>query len=205
MNSHKLNVGSLALVVALSAGSIGAAQAQNEEILSNQATSDDIRDRLIQMSAPPSMQLGKARGIRPGTTTAAPLPDTPPIVVLEETQVPDAPPPTLSLLVYFPYDSDRLTDRARMELDKLGQAMADPALVGKPWVIEGHTDASGSANYNQSLSEQRAGSVRRYLVDSYGIASRDLRAVGLGETELYDERRPESELNRRVRIKYDGR
>jgi outer membrane protein OmpA-like peptidoglycan-associated protein len=47
--------------------------------------------------------------------------------------------------------------------------------------VEGHTDSVGSADYNQRLSENRAGSVRAYLVDS-GIAPNTIGTTGFGET-----------------------
>nr|WP_282104228.1 OmpA family protein [Marinobacter alexandrii] len=46
--------------------------------------------------------------------------------------------------------------------------------------IEGHTDSSGSQSYNQLLSEQRAGSVRDFLLNQ-NIAPKRTRAVGYGE------------------------
>ncbi|WP_427901661.1 OmpA family protein [Marinobacter caseinilyticus] len=45
--------------------------------------------------------------------------------------------------------------------------------------IEGHTDSTGSQSYNQLLSEQRASSVRDFLLNQ-GIASSRTRAVGYG-------------------------
>jgi outer membrane protein OmpA-like peptidoglycan-associated protein len=47
--------------------------------------------------------------------------------------------------------------------------------------VEGHTDSVGSEDYNQRLSENRAASVRTYLVDS-GIASNAVGTAGFGET-----------------------
>jgi outer membrane protein OmpA-like peptidoglycan-associated protein len=47
--------------------------------------------------------------------------------------------------------------------------------------IEGHTDSVGSADYNQRLSENRADSVRTYLVGQ-GIASSSVGTTGFGET-----------------------
>ncbi|MEM7216883.1 MAG: OmpA family protein [Pseudomonadota bacterium] len=49
-------------------------------------------------------------------------------------------------------------------------------------VIEGHTDSSGAAAYNQSLSEKRASSVRDYLVNQAGVSADRLTARGFGET-----------------------
>lgn len=48
-------------------------------------------------------------------------------------------------------------------------------------LIEGHTDATGSANLNQSLSQQRAESVRRALVD-LGVDASRIQATGYGQT-----------------------
>lgn len=46
-------------------------------------------------------------------------------------------------------------------------------------LIEGHTDNVGSAAFNQTLSRQRAESVRQFLIDS-GVASRRLTVSGYG-------------------------
>ena len=48
--------------------------------------------------------------------------------------------------------------------------------------IAGHTDSDGSESYNQTLSEQRAASVKNYLVD-HGIAASRLTTVGYGENQ----------------------
>ncbi|HCW89908.1 MAG TPA: hypothetical protein DHU56_07635, partial [Marinobacter sp.] len=45
--------------------------------------------------------------------------------------------------------------------------------------IEGHTDSTGSRDYNQLLSERRAGAVRDFLLDR-GIDASRTRAVGYG-------------------------
>ncbi len=46
--------------------------------------------------------------------------------------------------------------------------------------VAGHTDSTGSEQYNQSLSERRAGSVASYL-RSQGVISDRLITVGMGE------------------------
>ncbi len=71
-------------------------------------------------------------------------------------------------------------------------------------MIVGKVDASGSATYNQALSTKRAASVRRYLVERHQIKPDLLMAVGKGETELYDANKPNSNINRRVRVKHAG-
>ncbi len=49
-------------------------------------------------------------------------------------------------------------------------------------IIEGHTDSTGSEEYNQQLSQQRAESVRQYFIDNFSIAPERLQAKGFGET-----------------------
>ena len=49
-------------------------------------------------------------------------------------------------------------------------------------VIEGHTDAQGDENMNQSLSDKRAEAVRVYLLANMGIDAERLVARGYGES-----------------------
>lgn len=67
--------------------------------------------------------------------------------------------------------------------------------------IEGHTDSVGSAAFNQTLSEQRAESVKSYLLNKQIIESR-LRTLGMGESSPVADNNTESNraLNRRVEI-----
>ena len=66
--------------------------------------------------------------------------------------------------------------------------------------IEGHTDATGDDAFNQTLSEERAGAVRRFLVDTYGIDKSRLESQGFGESSPVDTNdTPEGQqTNRRV-------
>jgi OOP family OmpA-OmpF porin len=50
-------------------------------------------------------------------------------------------------------------------------------------VIEGHTDNTNTVAYNQKLSEERANSVRQYLINNFGIKASRLTAVGYGLTK----------------------
>jgi OOP family OmpA-OmpF porin len=50
-------------------------------------------------------------------------------------------------------------------------------------VIEGHTDNKGSEEYNRNLSQRRANSVRRYLINKFGISSSRITAKGYGESK----------------------
>jgi outer membrane protein OmpA-like peptidoglycan-associated protein len=68
-------------------------------------------------------------------------------------------------------------------------------------VIQGHTDATGSEEHNQQLSERRATSVRNYLVGR-GVDEDRLSAVGFGEGYPVASNDSESgrQQNRRVDI-----
>jgi len=110
----------------------------------------------------------------------------------------------LAVRVYFEYNSAALTAETKAELSNYGKSLAAEEFKGARWAIEGHTDASGSADYNKALSEQRATSVYNYLIDEFGMNSDQLVPEGKGETELYDSANPASGVNRRVRIKYLG-
>jgi len=67
--------------------------------------------------------------------------------------------------------------------------------------VEGHTDAIGSQEANQRLSEQRADGVRNYLVDQ-GVNGQRITSIGYGETRpKASNDTPEGrQLNRRVEI-----
>lgn len=80
--------------------------------------------------------------------------------------------------VYFGYDSYQLPGA---EIAKIEQAASilrqNPSYV---MIVEGHCDERGSNEYNLSLGEQRAGSVRNYLAN-LGIAPDRLQTRSFGE------------------------
>jgi outer membrane protein OmpA-like peptidoglycan-associated protein len=68
--------------------------------------------------------------------------------------------------------------------------------------IEGHTDSDGKDAMNQTLSEERAGAVRTYLIEN-GIASDRLTSSGFGESKPIDTNKTAKGKanNRRVEVK----
>jgi len=105
---------------------------------------------------------------------------------------------TEDFTVHFAFDSFALTPKAREVLDVVGAALTHPQLSGEVYLVGGHTDTAGPADYNQWLSEKRAWTVTSYLVEAWGVAPDRLRPVGFGETVLADARRGANVLNRRV-------
>lgn len=80
--------------------------------------------------------------------------------------------------IYFDLDKSDLKDEARALLDaKLPLLRANANIRIR---IAGHADERGSDEYNVSLSQKRAASAKRYLVDQ-GIAADRIDVVGFGE------------------------
>ncbi|TXK59846.1 OmpA family protein [Alkalisalibacterium limincola] len=70
---------------------------------------------------------------------------------------------------------------------------------GSRILVEGHTDATGSANLNQSLSQQRAESVRRALIDQ-GVDASRIQATGYGQTRPVADNATEQGRSRNRRV-----
>ena len=105
--------------------------------------------------------------------------------------------------VLFDFNKYTLKPEARERLAKIsGIVLAYPDLKLD---IEGHTDAIGSDEYNQTLSEKRAEGVRGYLVSS-GVVPDHVTAVGLGKSNPVADNATASgrKLNRRVDMVVSG-
>jgi outer membrane protein OmpA-like peptidoglycan-associated protein len=107
--------------------------------------------------------------------------------------------PNVDLSIQFEFDSAKLLPESRPLLDNLAKAINSDKLRGFTFVVEGHTDIVGSAEYNQKLSDQRALSVLAYLA-SKGVSKERLKSLGKGSTELLMPDKPDAAENRRVRI-----
>ena len=107
---------------------------------------------------------------------------------------------SINIEVYFDFDSAALKPKAIEQLKPLGEALSSADLGSGRYLIMGHTDAKGSAAYNQTLSEKRAASVRKYLVKRFLLQPDALVSIGLGETQLKRPSEPNAGINRRVEI-----
>ena len=101
--------------------------------------------------------------------------------------------------VEFKFNSAELTGASSEVLDKISAALL--AYPDEKAEIGGHSDSSGPAEYNKKLSQQRAESVRQYLVLK-GVDAGRLTAVGYGEDKpVADNGTAEGRAqNRRVEI-----
>lgn len=102
--------------------------------------------------------------------------------------------------VNFDFNQATIRPDAAVVLDEAANQLRSAASVDVR--IEGHTDATGNADYNQKLSEERAQSVRRYLIGR-GISAGRLTTVGYGESRpiASNDTADGRSLNRRVELK----
>ena len=82
--------------------------------------------------------------------------------------------------ILFPYNSDVIQSAGQSNLRQLATSLRN--YPGTEVLIVGHTDATGSDQYNMDLSYRRAESARRFLV-AQGIEAGRIRVEGRGETE----------------------
>ncbi len=109
-----------------------------------------------------------------------------PAPVPEPAPVPPPPPPpapmkekvTISLNVEFDTSKAIVKDKYYDEIKRVADFMKQ--YPDSTAAIEGHTDNVGKEAYNQKLSENRANSVRQYLIDKFGIDGSRLTAAGYG-------------------------
>ena len=133
-------------------------------------------------------------------------PDTLPGTIVDERGCPVRPEPVVLSWeqgLTFALGSAELTRQGEGVLDELvALANKHPSAVIE---IAGYTDSTGSAVFNQRLSEMRANSVRNYMV-LRGITPDRLIPVGYGETNFVATNdSPEGrEQNRRVEFKFIG-
>lgn len=102
--------------------------------------------------------------------------------------------------VTFDVDSSTLKPQFRATLDQVAQSLQQypNSLID----VYGHTDSTGSDQYNQALSQRRAATVANYL-SSRGVSSQRIQSMGYGETMPIASNDTEQgrALNRRVEIK----
>ncbi|MEF8816648.1 MAG: OmpA family protein [Salinibacter sp.] len=101
--------------------------------------------------------------------------------------------------ILFDFDSADLRGEARQNLSEFAESMQE--FEETNILVVGHTDAKGSEEYNQKLSDRRAESATSHLVER-GVAPGRLTSVGRGETEPVASNETEEgrQQNRRVEV-----
>ena len=126
---------------------------------------------------------------RPAPTPAPPAP------VIRPTPIP------VFDSVYFDPNKTNISPAAAKALDQNGKLLKENPQIRVE--IGGHTDPSGSEKANQLISEKRAQSAKKYLMDKFGIADNRLVVKGYGSTKpIADNRTQEGRSkNRRVEVR----
>jgi len=80
--------------------------------------------------------------------------------------------------VYFDFDRSELTEKAKEILTQVGDILLkEPRFV---IVVEGHTDARGTEDYNMTLGSKRAMKVKEFL-SAYGVGGDRMETVSFGK------------------------
>ena len=139
----------------------------------------------------------KMRGIRldsavqPETKTAGPAEGAQATAQANETVV--------GLPIEFAFNSSEILPANQAQLDAVAEGIKMTS--GIRVVVEGHTDAHGSASYNNRLSRQRAEAVKQYLISKHGINAAMLVVEGLGASAPINAADPFAAENRRVQLR----
>jgi|SRR6185503_10101820 len=154
-----------------------------------------------------SLQACKAKKLPPKPAQPQQTNNTPPPPVQQPKPQPviqQAPPPAPKpdynfSNIQFEFNSSVLKTDSYPALDKAAAAMkADPTAA---FNLNGYASIEGTEEYNVTLSQDRANSVKTYLVNS-GVRSTQLTAKGFGTTNPVGDNSTEAGriLNRRVEI-----
>lgn len=107
---------------------------------------------------------------------------------------------SIDLEINFSLDSAKLDPSSIDTLQRLGEALKNPDLEKASFLVAGHTDARGTTDHNQALSDLRAKAVKEFLVSKLQVSPDRLLAVGYGRDQLKNNDDPLAAENRRVKI-----
>lgn len=156
------------------------------------------KTRGLVLAVPNTGEAADTAAVVPETTTTTAAVE--PAVALDTDIVPKS--EQVNLNVSFDFDSAALRKDQLPKLVELCSALkaADVQQIR----ILGHTDASGSAEYNERLSKLRAEEVKRFLSSDCGFPEDRMEALGIGERNLFDPSDPNADRNRRVEFQALG-
>jgi OOP family OmpA-OmpF porin len=147
----------------------------------------------------------------PAPVVAAPPPPPPAAVAIAPAAAPVAPPKTKPMRTvtiggdaFFDVNKASFRKEAQPALEKYAEQVRRVTSV-EAVQITGHTDNTGASDYNQKLSEQRAATVRDFLVKQ-GVDPSKITILGKGETlPIADNATKEGRAkNRRVEVMVKG-
>ncbi len=110
--------------------------------------------------------------------------------------------PKIWASINFAHNSDEIDESSRPILDAFGLSLNSPALINHRLVIGGHTNNLGRPQYNIKLSQRRALSVSRYLIDRHHIDPGRLILHGYGDTRPVADNNTEEGLEQNRRVEF---
>ena len=172
-----------------------AANAQTVKMYSDKAPSAEEMGSILFSNQPAEMPAMKPAGIKMRSISFGKPKNLP------ESKAVSQQSSTIGLPIKFGYNSSEILNESKPFLNEIGRMLSLPDFSGEKLLIEGHTDASGSENYNRYLSERRAESVKNYLRNNFNIASNRLFVTGMGESQSLPGVDPFAAVNRRVQFR----
>jgi outer membrane protein OmpA-like peptidoglycan-associated protein len=129
-----------------------------------------------------------ANDVVPAAGPAEPVDGELALIKLSKPTVPASPRSLDGLMAELPVESRIQVQSLLADLDAESDSLAKVAeLINlykrQPVLIIGHTDAIGAPDYNQTLSERRAGLVRQFFIDHFDVEAARLSTQGMGEQE----------------------
>lgn len=182
-----LTAGAIALALATQNAALGQTKLSRNEIINS------LRDAEVQVKVnADDLRAQALQNIKqhPGDNATTSLPLSEQLAKLRQ----------FNVEITFDFDSDRIRPESYETIGLIADALHTPYLWGQRFFVVGHTDAKGKREYNLELSQRRANAIREALVTTFRVPEGQLEAVGLGEEDLRDPQKPDSEINRRVQL-----
>ncbi|GJL83667.1 MAG: hypothetical protein DHS20C01_33010 [marine bacterium B5-7] len=107
----------------------------------------------------------------------APAPEPAPAPAVQKKEVID----TYELLVEFDFDKSEVRSIYEPQFKTIASILNQNPDISM--TIEGHTDAIGTDEYNQDLSERRAEAVRQKFIRDFNVSPNRIGIMGYGETQ----------------------
>ena len=110
----------------------------------------------------------------------------------------------IELNVTFAHNSSQITEAFDTEIANTADILNQNADLRV--IIEGHTDSTGTDQYNEWLSRKRATAVAERMVNKYGVNPEQLETRGMGESQPIADNDSEEgrQMNRRVILVIPG-
>jgi OOP family OmpA-OmpF porin len=157
----------------------------------------DIIDRLAGLEATPDLNIAalRQRALERVKSKADAVPLKRPPIAAELLKL-----PRYMVEVQFDPDASTIRPESYQTLGRIADALCHSTLLPYGFLIVGRTDSTGKREYNLTLSQKRADSIRDALVTTFKISPKRLQAVGLGEEQLQDSARPTATINQQVQV-----